>query len=58
MYITDYDNNQVQKFDSNGNFITKGGEGGKGKGQFDYPQIIAVDSSGNVYISDQGNSRI
>ena len=44
MYVADYGNNRIQKFDSNGNFITKWGSKGTGDGQFDYPTGIAVDS--------------
>lgn len=52
VYVTDSGNNRVQKFDSNGSFITKWGSVGTGNGQFDRPQGVAVDSSGNVYVSD------
>ncbi|PYE61985.1 DNA-binding beta-propeller fold protein YncE, partial [Aneurinibacillus soli] len=31
---------------------------GSGDGQFSYPQGIAVDSSGNVYVADTNNNRI
>ena len=44
----------VKKFDSKGNFITKWGDGlGKADGQFVDPEHLAVDSEGNVYISDR-----
>lgn len=49
---------QVEKFDSNGNFITKWGSGGGGEGQFSYPNGLAVDLSGSVYVADSGNDRI
>ena len=58
VYVADQGNNRVQKFDSNGNFITKWGSEGSGDGQFNLPEGIAVDSSGNVYIADTGNNRI
>jgi len=35
-------------------FITKWGCEGYGDGQFDFPVGIAVDSQGNVYVSDSG----
>ena len=52
------DNNRIQKFDPNGTFITMWGTFGSGNGQFDGPDGIAVDDSGNVYVSDYGNNRI
>jgi tripartite motif-containing protein 71 len=52
VYITDYDNYRIQKFDSNGNFIAKWGSQGSGDGQFDKPNWIAVDSAGNVYVTE------
>jgi sugar lactone lactonase YvrE len=51
-------NNRVEKFDSNGTFLTKWGSGGSGNGQFDYPVGMAVDGSGNVYVADENNGRV
>jgi DNA-binding beta-propeller fold protein YncE len=39
-------------------FLTVWGEYGTGDGQFDFPNGIAVDSAGNVYVADTGNDRI
>ncbi len=58
VYVADYGNNRIQKFDSNGNFITKWGSQGSGDGQFIQLNDVAVDSSGNVYVADYGNNRI
>ena len=49
---------RVLKFDSEGNFITKWGSYGKGDGQFRDPEHLAVDSQGNVYVSDRKNENI
>lgn len=57
-YATDPYLDRVQKFTSDGQFITKWGEEGSGPGQFDYPNGIAVDNLGNVYVADFGNGRI
>ena len=50
--------NRVQKFDSNGDFITKWGTPGTGDGQFASPAGITVDSSDNLYVTDTGNDSI
>ncbi len=48
----------VQKFDSNGNFITKWGSTGTGDGRFQSPIGISADQSGNIYVVDFGNDRV
>ncbi len=49
---------RVQKFDTNGHFITKFGSGGSGDGQFVDPEHLAVDSDGNVYVTDRKHNNI
>ena len=39
-------------------FVTKWGSLGSADGQFNSPNGVAVDASGNVYVTDQGNNRI
>src|SRR5918998_1716906 len=34
VYVSDSTDNRIQKFSSNGGFVTKGGESGRGNGQF------------------------
>jgi DNA-binding beta-propeller fold protein YncE len=59
MYVSDTNNDRIQKFDSNGNFITTWGRYGTGNGQFFNPNGITVDtSSGYVYVADTLNHRI
>jgi DNA-binding beta-propeller fold protein YncE len=49
VYVADFgENNKVQKFDSNGSFITKWGSMRSDDGQFRHPASIAIDSEGNV----------
>ena len=67
VYVVDSSHNRIEKFDSNGNFITTWGHRGSELGEFkfgssqDYTQPpgggIAV--AGNyVYVADSGNDRI
>lgn len=58
IYVSDRRNNQIQKFDSNGNFISKFGTKGSGDGEFNRPGAIAIDKEGNLYVLDTGNCRI
>ena len=57
LYVTEIGTPRVQKFDSNGVFITDFGSDG-GKGQLNHPLGIAVAANGLVYVIDAGNERI
>ena len=39
VYVADTSNHRIQKFDSNGNFITKWGSEGTGNGEFKKPKV-------------------
>ena len=58
VYVSDSWNDRVQKFTSNGKFITKWGTSGSADGQFRFPTGIAVDNKGDVYVGDSLNMRI
>ncbi|MBI2953768.1 MAG: DUF11 domain-containing protein [Chloroflexi bacterium] len=58
VYVADYSNSRIQKFDTDGTFITKWGSYGSGNGQFSWPFRVAVDDNHNVYVVDDGNNRL
>lgn len=58
IYVADYFNNRVVKFDQAGNVITQWGSAGSGDGEFQNPQDVAIDSLGNLYVTDTNNHRI
>jgi DNA-binding beta-propeller fold protein YncE len=58
VYVADSGNQQIQKFNSNGGFITKWGTLGAGPSEFANPGGIAVDQTGNVYVADSSNHRV
>ncbi|MDB5767532.1 MAG: hypothetical protein JWQ61_2346 [Collimonas fungivorans] len=66
IYIADSNNNTIRKLDQNGNVSTLAGTAGSsgsddGSGQrarFNQPYGIALDSAGNIRVSDSGNQLI
>ncbi len=45
-------------FDKEGNYLTGWGSFGKGSEQLNEPEDIAVDSNGQIYVTDTRNSRV
>ena len=61
-YISDPGKNCVLKLDQSGIVVARAGRSdgsfGSANGEFNNPCSVAVDSSGNVYVADTGNSQI
>ena len=51
VYVADTYNDRIQRFDGNGAFLSQWGTSGKGDGQFQYPNAVATDRDGNVYVA-------
>ena len=67
LYVAEVLGNRVRKVDTNGVITTVAGDGNNNfspdgilavNASLQQPQNIALDSSGNIYITDQGNGRI
>lgn len=64
LFIVDSVNNRIRKVDTSGNSTTLAGstqgykDGTGTAAQFNNPQGIAIDSSGNLYVADSANHRI
>lgn len=67
VYVVDAGNNRVHAFNATGSYLTGWGcatanttacSSGSLTGQFNHPFFDAVDSSGNVYVTDQSNNRV
>jgi DNA-binding beta-propeller fold protein YncE len=71
VYIADSGNHRIQKFTSDGTYLTQWGTYGAtgwnafefrcevaSPGQFNWPEDVAVDASGRIYVADTRNNRI
>ena len=58
VYVCDSDNHCIQVFDMDLTFIKSIGSHGKGEGEFDSPEDITFDTSGNTYVADLDNYRV
>lgn len=69
LYVADRGNNEIRKIDTTSNMVSlfagsSGGTAGSGNNAvgtsatFDAPSGIAIDSSGNLYVSDTNNFEI
>lgn len=58
VWVADWQNNRVSRFNANGEFLGQFGSLGSGDGQFNHPDEIEIDKLGGVWIGDQGNNRI
>jgi DNA-binding beta-propeller fold protein YncE len=58
IYVADFNNNRIEKFDPRGKFVKKWGTEGRQDGQFSHPAGMAIDSNDRLYVADVGNGRI
>ncbi len=58
IYVADSGNHRIQKFTSDGKFVTRWGKEGQGNGEFKDPRGIAADSRGFLFVTDRKNHRV
>lgn len=58
LYVSQYDDDRIQKFDSTGTFLGILGASGTLPGELDGPTGMAVDSLGNIYVAEAINNRV
>lgn len=58
LLVTEVSADRVSVLAPSGEWVSSFGSRGRGKGQFVGPQYLAFDSSGNIFVTDYGNSRV
>jgi len=58
IYVSDFNNNRLQKFDAQGKFVMKWGTEGRQDGQVSHPAGLTIDKEDRLYLADLGNGRI
>jgi DNA-binding beta-propeller fold protein YncE len=59
LFIADgHANSRVVEYSKAGTFIKAWGRRGTGRGEFDTPHAIAIDSAGRIFVGDRANNRI
>jgi YD repeat-containing protein len=62
LYVVDNGDSRVEEFTSAGAFLmsfgSEGASSGTGEGKLKYPEGIAINAAGDVYVVDAGNNRI
>ena len=58
VYVCDRNNDRIQVFDLDLNFVRSIGSHGTGRGEFDTPHDVKFDTAGNMYVAEWGNERV
>ena len=58
VYVCDCNNNRIQIFDLNLNFVRSIGSCGKERDKFTEPSDVKFDTAGNMYVAEWGNGRV
>jgi DNA-binding beta-propeller fold protein YncE len=58
IYVVDVLAHQIDIYSTSGQHLATFGEAGVGPGQFQYPEDIALDARGRIYISDRQNNQV
>jgi DNA-binding beta-propeller fold protein YncE len=58
LYVADALAHMVNVYDAKGKQLTQFGQRGFGPGQFNYPNDLAIDKGGRIYVTDRENNQV
>ncbi len=58
LFVTDIGDHDIKVFNLEGQLLKRFGGFGQGEGRFSYPNGVAADKSGTIYVSDSNNGRV
>jgi RHS repeat-associated protein len=58
IWVADTENDRIQQFSAEGEYLSQFGSSGSGKEQLDSPGGLTVDTGGRVWVADTGNDRV
>ena len=58
VYVCDCNNDRIQVFDLDLNFVQSIGSRGTGRGEFNTPFDVKFDTAGNMYVAEYNNERV
>lgn len=58
LWVADSNNNRIEEFSPEGQYLGQFGAAGSGNGQLSRPAAVAIDSKGNFWVADSNNNRV
>ena len=58
IYVADQNNDRIDELGSKGEALGSFGTKGKGAGEMEEPQAVAIDKNGDLWVSDSANNRV
>jgi hypothetical protein len=58
LYVADHQNNRIEKWSTDGTFLSAWGSAGTANGQFEAPFGLSYGPSGHVFVTEEGGTRV
>ena len=58
LWVADSDNDRIEEFNEQGEYLSQFGSEGSGAGQLSEPAALAIGPEGDIWVADTGNDRV